>query len=100
MSGKEIEEIEIVRGSENVFRDLGHPDADILYIKAELAAEIIGVLNDKKLNAKKAAETLKISETDISLIRKPDLQTFTIDRLVNVLTRLGFQVKITVTEVV
>ena len=35
------ETIEIVRGSGNVFRDLGHASADVEQLKAILAAEII-----------------------------------------------------------
>jgi hypothetical protein len=37
------EELELIRGSENPFRDVGLPDADTKLIKADLAAEIIGV---------------------------------------------------------
>lgn len=35
------EELEVVRGSGNVFRDVGHEDADAEQFKAILAAEII-----------------------------------------------------------
>ncbi len=92
------EEIEIVRGSDNVFRDFGDPNADILLAKANLAAEIIGALNEKKLKGKKAVAILKISEGDISRIRNADLKRFTIDRLVEVLNRLSLHVKISVTK--
>ena len=43
------EELELVRGSENPFRDVGLPDADTKLIKADLAAEIIGVLRERRL---------------------------------------------------
>ena len=35
------EELEVVRGSGNVFRDLGYENADVEQLKAVLAAEII-----------------------------------------------------------
>ncbi len=92
------EEIEIVHGSGNIFRDFGHPDAEILHLKAQLAAKIIGGLNQQNLKGKKAAETLNMSEGDISRIRNADLKRFTIDRLVEVLSCLGLHVEINVTK--
>ena len=35
------EKLEVVKGSGNVFRDLGHKNADANQVKAILAAEII-----------------------------------------------------------
>jgi hypothetical protein len=45
---------DIVRGSGNVFRDLGHPNPDREQLRALLAAEIIGVLDDRKLTVRAA----------------------------------------------
>jgi len=92
------EDIEIERGTENVFKDLGEPNADILYLKAELATQIIGVLNKMKLKGKKAAATLNMSEPDISRIRNADLARFTVDRLIEAVNSLGLQVEINVTK--
>ncbi len=92
------EKIEIVRGSDNVFRDFGDPNADVLLAKANLAAEIIGALNEKKLKGKKAVAVLQMSEADISRIRNADLKRFTIDRLVEALNCLSLHVKISVTK--
>ena len=39
------EKLEVVRGSGNAFRDLGHKSADAEQFKAILAAEIIKALN-------------------------------------------------------
>lgn len=41
------DDFELVRGSGNVFRDMGYPNADILQAKAFLCARIIGVLDDQ-----------------------------------------------------
>ncbi len=92
------EEIETVQGSDNIFRDFGHPNADILHLKAKLAAKIIGTLNEEKLKGKKAVEVLGLAEADISRIRNADLKRFTIDRLVEVLNRLSLQVEISITK--
>jgi hypothetical protein len=45
------DDFELVRGSGNVFRDFGYPNAEILSAKAKLAAEIIAVIGDDDLSA-------------------------------------------------
>lgn len=90
------EKLELVRGSSNVFRDVGLPDADTEQVKAELAAEIIRILREQSLTIAVAARRAGIQEADISRIRNADLDRFTIDRLIKVLNGLGLHVGITV----
>ena len=40
--------LEVVRGSGNVFRDVGHKDADAERLKAVLAADIIKALDRER----------------------------------------------------
>jgi len=89
-------EIEIIRGSGNVFRDLGHPNADLEQLKSILAAKIIGVLDDKGLSVRKAQTITGIAAADFSRIRNAQLDRFTVDRLMTILNRLDQQVKIQV----
>ena len=42
------DDFELVRGSGNVFRDLGRADADLEQARAILAAKIVGVLDDRQ----------------------------------------------------
>lgn len=86
------EEFEIVRGSGNIFADLGDPDADTRLIKARLAAEIIGILDRRHLGVRDAASLTGVAAADISRIRNADLGHFTIDRLVRVLNGLDRRV--------
>ena len=88
------EELELVRGSENPFRDVGLPDADTKLIKADLAAKIIGVLRERRLTGAAAAKIAGVQTVDISRIRNADLSRFTIDRLVKILSRLDCQVEV------
>jgi hypothetical protein len=44
------DDIELVRGSGNVFRDFGHANADVEQTKAILAAKIIGHLSFRSLH--------------------------------------------------
>jgi predicted XRE-type DNA-binding protein len=90
------EKLEIVRGSGNVFRDFGRPNADVLQLKAILAAEIIIALDRRKLSVRQAAAATGIAAADFSRIRNVKLDRFTIDRLMAILNRLDRQVTVTV----
>ena len=72
------EELELVRGSENPFRDVGLPDADTKLIKADLAAEIIGVLRERRLRGAAAAKIAGVQTADI---RASAMRTFPVLRL-------------------
>jgi predicted XRE-type DNA-binding protein len=88
------EQLEMVRGSGNVFRDLGRPDADVRQVKAILAAEIVKALDKDRLTVRAAHERTGISAADFSRIRNADLQRFTVDRLMSILNRLGSRVEV------
>jgi len=87
---------DIIRGSGNVFRDLGHPDADREQLRALLAARIISVLNERNLTGREAQEETGIAAADFSRIRKANLGRFTIDRLMTILAGLGQEVEVSV----
>jgi predicted XRE-type DNA-binding protein len=87
---------DIIRGSGNVFRDLGHADADREQLRALLAARIIGVLDDRKLTVRAAHDATGIAAADFSRIRTAKLGRFTIDRLMTILSSLGQEVEVTV----
>ena len=90
------EHLELMRGSGNVYRDLGHPDADVLQLKAILAAEIIKVLDKQGLTAREAQVRTQITAADFSRIRNANLDRFTIDRLINVMNRLGKRMEVAI----
>lgn len=48
------DELELIRGSGNVYRDLGKENADIEQFKGLLAAEITKTLNREGLSVRKA----------------------------------------------
>ena len=90
------EEFEVVRGTGNVYADLGDLDADTKQIKAQLAAEIINVLERRNLAVREAAALTGITASDLSRVRNADLGRFTIDRLVRVLNALDRKVTLKV----
>ena len=89
------EELEVTRGSGNVFADLGLANSDVEQTKALLAAEIIAILDSEGLSVRTAGERTGVPYTDFSRIRNLDLDRFTIDRLMKVLNRLGRHVDLT-----
>ena len=93
---KQDNDFELVRGSGNVFRDFGRPDADVQQTKALLAARIIRVLDEEGLSTRKAEARTGVSHADFTRIRNVQLGRFTIDRLMTVLNKLGQQVEVQV----
>ncbi len=90
------DDMAVIRGSGNVFRDLGHPDAEREQLRALLAAQIIGVLDERKLTVRAAQAMTGFAAADFSRIRRAALGRFTIDRLMGMLARLGQEVEVTV----
>lgn len=88
--------LEVVRGSGNVFRDLGDDNADVAQLKAILAAEIIKVLDRERLSVRAAQSRTRIAAADFSRIRNADLGRFTVDRLISIINRLGSRVELKV----
>src|ERR1035441_3533626 len=90
------EKLEVVRGSGNVFRDLGHKNADVEQFKAILAAEIIKTLDRDRLTVRAAHARTGIAAADFSRIRNADLGRFTVDRLMAIINRLGSRIEVKV----
>jgi predicted XRE-type DNA-binding protein len=88
------EKPEVVRGSGNVFRDLGHKNAEIEQFKSILAAEIIKTLDRESLTLRAAHGRTGIAAADFSRIRNADLGRFTVDRLISIITLLGSRIEI------
>ena len=90
------EKLELVRGSGNVFRDLGHANADAEQFKAILAAEIVKALDREHLTVRAAHARTGIAAADFSRIRNAALARFSIDRLMSIINRLGSRVEVKV----
>jgi predicted XRE-type DNA-binding protein len=89
-----VRELDVVRGSGNVFRDVGHENADVAQVKAILAAAIIKALDQEDLSVRGAHKLTGTAAADFSRIRNADLGRFTVDRLMAILNRLGSRVEV------
>ena len=92
----EDDDFELVRGSGNVFADLGMPDAGLRQLRAILAAEIGKTLTEEGLTVREAHRRTGIAAADFSRIRQAKLGGFTVDRLMTILDRLGRNVRVDV----
>ena len=89
-------DVELVRGSGNVFRDFGDPDADLKQAKAVIAARVIAVLDERELTVRGAASLTGFAAADFSRLRNADLSRFTLDRLMRMLGALDKRTRTTI----
>ena len=80
----------------NVFEQLGFDtlEAANMKVRAELLLEIREHLRRKGLKQKEAAVLLEINQPEVSALMNGIIYKFSIDALVNMLARLGQEVKI------
>lgn len=90
------EDCELVRGSGNVFRDLGMPDADVRQAKAILGAAILKTLDARAWTTRKAEEMTGVNHSDFTRIRRANIGRFSMERLASILDKLDQNVTITV----
>ena len=86
----------IVRGSRNVFADLGFPDAAERQAKLPLAYALNQVLDERKLTQKQAARVLGVNQPKVSALRRYKLAGFSVERLMTLLTALDQDIEIVI----
>ena len=79
-----------------MFRDLGEPNAEVLQLKSVLAAKIIGVLDAQSITVRRAHELTGFAAADFARVRQAKLQRFSVDRLMEMLGKLGQDVDVQV----
>jgi len=82
-------------GSENVFADLGFEpmEAANLKLRAELMIKAQKACADEHLTQAVLAKRLELTQPRLSNLLQGKIEKFTLDALVNVLDKLGHQVK-------
>jgi len=86
----------VVRGTANLFSDLGYADADTHLLKAGLVSRIHDVVVDRKLTQAEAAKCMEISQPDVSRLLRGQFREISVERLIRLLTKLGCDVDIVV----
>ena len=96
MAKKRAKTIPVVRGSGNVFADLGFAQPEEELTKAKLASLIRQVIERKQLTQVGAGAVMGIDQPKVSALLNGRLSNFSSERLMRLLTALGQDVKITV----
>ena len=93
MTGK----LHSVIGSDNVYRDLGFPEAEAqnLLLRADLVVHIRKVIEKLGVTQAEAAKRAGITQPRMNDLVKNRTHKFTLDALVNVAASLGYSVKLT-----
>lgn len=89
-------EATIVRGTGNVFADLGYADAEERQTKLRLAYAINGVIARRRLTQAAAAQKLHVNQPKISALARYKLDGFSVERLMTFLTALDRDVEIVI----
>lgn len=94
------EPVEFVRGSGNVFLDLGFDpeEAAHLQLRSRLAIELDRYIEAEGITQAVAAERFGVTQPRVSDLVRGKLDRFTIDALVTMLARVGRRVEVSVTE--
>ena len=79
----------------NVFADLGRKDAQGLYLRARLGAEILQILHNRGLSKQKEVqEILDIGQAEVSKLLNARFHRFSEGRLMNFLNKLDQKVTV------
>ena len=90
------EQLKLIRGSGNIYRDFNMADADVRQLKAILAAEIIKTLDRGGLSVRKAQSVTGIDAGDFSRVRNADFRRISVERLMAMINGLGSRVEVKV----
>lgn len=91
-----IERLKVERGSANVFRDLGFPDAEagVLLLRSQLMSEVDKIAQGRT-NAQ-AAMRLGVSQARMNDLMRGDIDKFSLEDLVIMLSKAGMHVEMRV----
>jgi predicted XRE-type DNA-binding protein len=96
MSLKSKDAVKAEKSSGNVFADLGLPRPEQVMLKARLTLEIYRIIRERGLKQAEAGKILGIKQPHVSALMRNRAGTFSVERLMEFLTALGQDVKISV----
>ncbi|APH74087.1 helix-turn-helix domain-containing protein [Aquibium oceanicum] len=91
---EQIDDVQVVRSSGDIYNDLNVPHDVKDGLKNAIAREICSLIEDKRLTQKQVADILGTDQAKVSKITRGRLTDFSVDRLVNFLTALGYNIDI------
>ena len=88
--------MEVIQGRDNVFEDIGfeREEAASLKVRADLMLDLRKYIETRGWTQRQAAVFFGESQPRISNLMKGEISRFSVDKLINMLTRAGMQVEI------
>jgi len=83
-------------GNENIFAELGLPDAGGHFLKAQIVAELYRLSNELKLTQTAAGEVMGITQPEVSRLFRGNFREYSVERLMCFLTAFNRDVEIVV----
>jgi predicted XRE-type DNA-binding protein len=82
--------------TQNVFNDIGVPNAEEHFVKAQLVYKIDTLLKKRKLRQVDAAKLFGVRQPDVSNMLRGEFRQFSVERLLRFLVALNQDVQIVV----
>ncbi len=86
----------IVRGSGNVFEDIGASDPERTLIRAKIMSRITEIIKGRGLNQAQAGKILNLTQSKVSNLMNGKLSVFSLEHLFKLLIALEWDVEIIV----
>jgi predicted XRE-type DNA-binding protein len=83
-------------GSQNVFKDIGVPNAEEHFVKAQLVFKIDTIMKKRGMKQVEAANLFGVLQPDISKMLRGEFRQFSVERLLRFLVALNQDVEIVV----
>lgn len=94
--GNKASEMQVTRGSDNVFKDVGFgaEEAANLKVRADLLLDLRQYIQARGWTQAEAAAFFGETQPRISNLLKGEISRFSIDKLINMLARAGIRVRL------
>lgn len=83
-------------GGQNVFKDIGVPNAEEHLIKAQLVFKIDTIMKKQRMKQADAATLFGVRQPDISKMLRGEFRQFSVERLLRFLVKLDQDVEIVI----
>ena len=90
------DDLDLVRGSGDIFCDFGRGSANLEQARAIVAAKIIRTLDKRGLSTREAQQLTGVSHSEFSRIRNSRLTSFTLDRMISILGKLDIEIEVNI----
>jgi predicted XRE-type DNA-binding protein len=91
-------EIEVSKGSGNIFADIGLANADELLARAQIGVEVLKILKGLDLKQREIATLLGIKQTEVSHLMNGHFNRFSEGKLVSFLKKLDRNVMLVINQ--